>query len=316
MTRFNDYWGGWSDGQFEKVVFQIVEDPTVREQLITSGGADFTYDLAWDNLSSLENTPGITIVSNPSFQNLLALINHDKAPTDNLQVRQALSYSFPYEKVVDNLYGGLGTQARGPVPAGMWGHDDALTQYHQDLDKAKELLTEAGYSDGDLSLEYTYVAGDLSQQQIGELWKADLASIGVNLDLQGLAWEAQWDLAKNDPTTAQDIFTFYWWPDYVTPYSFLYAMFHSENSPNFNLSYYNNPEFDQLIEQGNEVSATDKAQAVDLFNQAQQMLVDDAAAIFIIDLPDVHVIRSDVSGFVDNPAYPHIVFWYDLKRAS
>ncbi len=316
MNRFDDYWGGWTDGQFDTVVFQIAEDPTVRQQLITSGDADFTYDLAWDNYPTLAQTPGVKIVSNPSFQNLLALLNHDKAPTDKLEVRQALAYSFPYDKIVANLYGGLGTQARGPVPAGMWGHDDSLTQYHQDLDKAKQMLTDAGYGDGSLTLEYTYVAGDLNEQQIGELWKADLATIGVNLDIQGLAWEAQWDLAKNDPTTAQAIFTFYWWPDYVTPYSFLYAMFHSENPPNFNLGYYNNPDFDKLIEQGNQVSGSDRAQATDLFNQAQQMLVDDSAAIFIIDLPNVHAIRDDISGFVDNPAYSHIVFWYDLKRTS
>jgi peptide/nickel transport system substrate-binding protein len=314
MTRFNDYWGGWKDGQFEKVVFQISEDPTVRQQLITSGQADFTYDLAWDNYPGLQTTPGVKVIVNPSFQNLLALLNHDKAPTDNLQVRQALAYSFPYEKVVKNLYGGLGTQARGPVPAGMWGHDDKVTQYHQDLDQAKKLLTEAGYPDGGLTLKYTYVAGDLSEQQIGELWKADLATLGVTLDLQGLAWEAQWALAKNDPKTAQDVFTFYWWPDYVTPYSFLYAMFHSENPPNFNLGYYTNPQFDQLIEQGNQASGADKAKATDLFGQAQQMLADDSTAIFVIDLPNVHVIRDDISGFVDNPAYPHIVFWYDLTR--
>ncbi|MEO8394102.1 MAG: ABC transporter substrate-binding protein [Chloroflexota bacterium] len=316
VTQFTDYWGGWTDGQFEKVVFQIAEDPTVRQQLITSGDADFTYDIASDNIPSLQQTPGVKVVSNPSFQNLLALLNHDKEPTNKLEVRQALAYSFPYEKVIQNLYGGLGTQAQGPVPAGMWGHSDTVTQYHEDLAKAKDLLTQAGYPDGGFTLKYTYVAGDLNEQQIGELWKADLATLGVTLDLEGLAWEAQWALGKTDPATAQDIFAFYWWPDYVTPYSFLYAMFHSENPPNYNLGYYNDAKFDDLITQGNEVSASDLTKATDLFGQAQQMLADDSTAIFIVDLPDVHVIRDDISGFVDNPAYPHIVFWYDLKRSA
>jgi peptide/nickel transport system substrate-binding protein len=198
----------------------------------------------------------------------------------------------------------------------MWGHSDTVTQYHQDLDKAKQLLTEAGHADGGFTLKYTYVAGDLSEQQVGELWRADLATLGITLDLQGLAWEAQWDLAKNDPKTAQEVFAFYWWPDYVTPYSFLYSMFHSENPPNFNLGYYNNPQFDQLIEKGNQITGSDKAQASALFAQAQQMLADDSTAIFVIDLPNVHVIRADITGFVDNPAYPHIVFWYDLKRSA
>ncbi len=284
--------------------------------MITSGDADFTYNLPYDNYPALAQQSGVKVITNPSFQNLLALLNHDKAPTNNLQVRQALAYSFPYDKVVKNLYGGLGTQARGPVPAGMWGHGDSVTQYQQDLAKAKDLLTQAGYPDGGFTLKYTYVAGDLAEQQVGELWKADLATLGVTLDVEGLAWEAQWSLGKTDPKTAQDIFLFYWWPDYVTPYSFLYAMFHSENPPNFNLGYYSNPDFDKLIEQGNQISGSDKAKATELFSQAQQMLADDSAAIFILDLPNVHVIRDDISGFVDNPAYPHIVFWHDLKRGA
>jgi peptide/nickel transport system substrate-binding protein len=217
---------------------------------------------------------------------------------------------------VGNMYGGLGAQARGPVPAGMWGHNADLAQPAQDLDRARELLAEAGHPDGGFDLTYTYSAGDLDEQQIGELWKADLAQLGVNLDVQGLTWEAQWDLAKNDPSTAQDIFVMYWWPDFVTPYSFLYAMFHSEDEPFFNLGYYNNPDYDTTIEQGNEVSASDREAASDLFGQAQQMLVDDAVGVFMLDLPDTHVIRDDVEGYVNNPAYPHVVFWYDLRRGQ
>ncbi len=315
MARFDDYWGGWKPGQFEKVVFQIAEDPTVRQQLITSGGADFTYDLPWDNYPALKTTKGVKVIVNPSFQNLLALLNHVKEPTNNPKVRQALAYSFPYEKVVKSLYGGLGTQARGPVPGKMWGHDPQTKQYEQNLDKAKQLLTEAGVGSG-LTLKCTYVSGDLNEQQVGELWKADLAKIGVTLDIQGMAWEAQWDLGKTNPAKAQEVFLFYWWPDYVTPYSFLFAMFHSEEKPNFNLGYYNNPDFDKLITQGNEASGSDKAKASQLFGKAEQMLAEDSAAIFVVDIPNVHVIRDNITGFVDNPAYSHIVFWYDLKRAG
>jgi peptide/nickel transport system substrate-binding protein len=196
----------------------------------------------------------------------------------------------------------------------MWGHNPDLESPEFDLDRAKQLLAEAGYPDGGLTLLYTHVAEDLDEQQVGELWRAELAKIGVDLEIQGLAWEAQWDMAKTNPETAQDIFSFYWWPTYVTPYDFLFSMFHSEDEPFFNLGYYNNPEFDQLIDQANEISGTDMEQATQMFAEAQQMLIDDAAAIFIVDLPNIHVIRDNISGYVDNPAYSHVVFWYDLRR--
>ncbi|MEE9294263.1 MAG: ABC transporter substrate-binding protein, partial [Phycisphaerae bacterium] len=314
ISRFDDYWGGWEEGQFDTVVFDIIEDPTVAEQMIRSGEADFTYNLPFENYAALSEVEGVTVDITPSFQNLLALLNHRKPPTDDPLVRQALAYSFPYDKVVENLYAGLGTQARGTIPAGMWGHDPGLTQYTYDLDKAAELLAEAGFPDGGFEVTYTYVAGDLDEQQVGELWRAELAKLGVDLEVQGLQWEAQWDLAINNPEEAQDAFSFYWWPDYVTPYGFLFGMFHSEEEPFFNLGYYSNAEFDELIDMGNEVSGVDIDLATEMFIEAQEMLVEDAAAVFILDLPDVHVIRSDIQGYVNNPAYPHVVFWYDLSR--
>ncbi len=309
-----DYWGGWSEGQFDTIVFDIVEDSTVLEQMIRSGDADFTYSLPFDNYGPLAEAPGLSVVVTPSFQNLLILLNTVKEPTSSKLVRQALSYSFPYDDVVSSLYAGLGTQARGPIPANMWGHGAELLQYSHDLDKARALLAEAGYPDGGFSLVYTHVASDLDEQQVGELWRASLAEIGVDLEIRGLAWQAQWDLAINDPGSAQEAFGFYWWPDYITPNSWLTGMFVSEDEPFFNLSYYSNPEFDDLVAAAASTSGIDRAAAEGIYLQAQELLLDDAAAIYVVDLPDIHVIRADVSGYVNNPGYPHVVFFYDLTR--
>ena len=314
LQAYPDYWGGWSDDQFDTVVFEIVEDSTVLEQMIRSGDADFTYSLPFDNYGPLADARGVSVVVTPSFQNLLILLNTVREPTNNKLVRQALSYSFPYADVVSSLYAGLGTQARGPIPANMWGHGTDLLQYSHDLDKARELLAEAGYPDGGFSLVYTHVASDLDEQQVGELWRPSLAEIGVDLEIRGLAWQAQWDLAIHDPASAQGAFGFYWWPDYITPNSWLTGMFVSEDEPFFNLSYYSNPEFDDLIASASTTSGTDRAAAEDMYMQAQELLLEDAAAIFVVDLPDIHVIRDNISGYANNPGYPHVVFFYDLTR--
>jgi peptide/nickel transport system substrate-binding protein len=70
---------------------------------------------------------------------------------------------------------GRATRAFGPVPDGMWGHSKDLFQYSYDLEKAKELLTEAGYPDGGFKLLYTFATATLDEQTAGELWKAELA---------------------------------------------------------------------------------------------------------------------------------------------
>jgi peptide/nickel transport system substrate-binding protein len=314
MTRNEDYWGGWREGQFDKVVFEISEDNTVLQQQIEAGTADFTYGVPPDNLDMLDANPDIVVYENPSFQNLVGLLNTQKAPLDNKLVRQALSYSVPYDQFIEGVLQGRGTPAHGPVPAGMWGHSEDLFRYTYDLDKAKELLTEAGYPDGGFDLLYTFATGDLDEQQLGELWKAELAKLGINLEVQALNWEAQWDLAMSDPQMAQDVFVMYWWPDYVSPYSFLFSMFHSEEDILFNLGYYRNPEFDDLIDEANALSGSDREKAEELFIKSQEILIEDAASLFFYDVANDHLARSDIKGYVDNPAYPHVVFVYQLTR--
>jgi peptide/nickel transport system substrate-binding protein len=314
LTRFNDYWGGWKNGQFDKAVLDVVEDPTVRQQKIDAGEADWTYQIPTENLASLGKNPDVQVVVNPAFQNLVGLFNNKKPPLDNPKVRQALSYSFPYDTFLKTAMAGYATQARGVVPVGMFGHDDKLFQYAYDLDKAKTLLAQAGHPNGGFKLSMTFATGDTVEQQAGELWKAELAKLGVTLDLQPLAWEAQWGLGKGDPSKAQDVFVQYWWPTYVTPYDFLFNMFHSEKQTSFNLGYYNNPKFDETIDKANQLLGTDKPSAEQMFRDAQKTLVDDAASLFIFDQQNIHVIRKNIKGYVDNPAYSHVVFIYQLSR--
>ncbi|MBX6723934.1 MAG: ABC transporter substrate-binding protein, partial [Dactylosporangium sp.] len=187
--------------------------------------------------------------------------------------------------------------------------------YKEDLDKAKSLLEEAGLGDGGLTLTLTYTAGDENERRTVELWSAELAKLGIRLDGRAMPWDAQWSLAKStDPNDRQDIFMMYWWPDYATPYSFLFNLFHSEDAINFNMSYYRNAAYDDLIDRGNELAATDRDQAVALFGQAQEQLMKDNPAVFIYDQSYVRPVAASLSGYVDNPAYPNVVFFYDLTR--
>ena len=69
-----------------------------------------------------------------------------------------------------------------------------------------------------------------------------------------------------------------------------------------------------MIDKANELSGSDKAGAEKMFQEAQKMLVDDAASLFFFDQQNIHVTREDIEGYVDNPAYSHVVFIYQLSR--
>jgi ABC-type transport system substrate-binding protein len=165
-----------------------------------------------------------------------------------------------------------------------------------------------------MKLLLTYHGPDPDEMKVAELMKAELAKLGIELEVRGMEWDAQWDLAKADPMKAQHIFIFYWWPTILSGYDFLVNMFHTEEEIFFNLGYYYNSEFDDLIDTAYSLEATDPEKALELYREAQKKLVEeDCAAIFFYDLMNTHVIREAIGGYVDNPAYPHVVLYRDLR---
>jgi peptide/nickel transport system substrate-binding protein len=79
--------------------------------------------------------------------------------------------------------------------------------------------------------------------------------VNINLDVRGLQWQTQWDQGKSaNPADRQDIFIFYWWPDYPDPVSWFYNLFRTEKEPFFNLAYYSNPALDSDIDQASVVA--------------------------------------------------------------
>ncbi len=312
VQRFDDYWGGWQPGQFDTVVFEMLDDNVAAEQMLRAGELDFANQiiLTPDQMAGLDGTNGLRLGAAPSVGNLLVFLNHRRPPTDDVRVRQALAYSFPYKSVVANTFLGKGTLAHSAVPTSVWGHDPEPSPYVEDLDKAASLLMQAGHADGlELTLSY-----DPANQTLAELWQANLAKIGVTLKLEPADFPIRWDAAKAAPEKAPEAFLFGWTPDVADPYSYLFNMFHTEDQPLWNLGFYSDPAFDTLIDQARRQSAVDQTAASAQYIDAQRMLADDAAAIFAVDAPELNIIAGDLRGFETNLGYAHLAYWYDLRR--
>jgi len=230
-------------------------------------------------------------------------------------VRQAVSYALDYNGIVAALKGSAHRQI-GVVPPGLWGHFDNLPSPSYQPAKAKALLNQAGYGPGKtkLNLVLTHVQGDSDEDLVSTLIKSELAPLNINVDVQSMQWPVQWAKGKSSNTAQrQDIFLFYWWPDYADPYSWFINIFHSEKQPYFNLSYYANSKLDSMMSAAERAAAAHRAKAIGLYRQMQTTLLTDAPAIPLYVQQYQRTMLKSVSGFVDNPAYPNVTFVYGLK---
>jgi len=316
LKRFDNYWRGWEEhapNRIDKVVFKIVEDATVRVMMIEKGEAHYAAAIPAQERKRLETKPEIRTLWVPTFFAHYAFLNTKSEYLSNKLVRQALAYAFPYDDFV-RLGEGAYIKPVGPIPVGMWGHFDDLFQYTFNLTKARELLAEAGYPKGGFKLKYYYISGVEATRTAGEMWKEQLAKLGIELEVRGMTWPTLWEIIKAGPEgeNVYDITAWAWWPTYITPYDFLYNMWHTEEKPFWNAAYYSNPEFDRLIDEAFRLEGPDPEAALRLYRRAQEILIEDCPAVFIDNLRNPLVLRSNVMGVVVNPAYGYdtFFFWY------
>jgi peptide/nickel transport system substrate-binding protein len=124
-------------------------------------------------------------------------MNRNLPPFDNQLVRQALAYSFPYDKVIQEVLYGRAVQMTSPASAGGPSHTGEFFRYKQDLQKAKALLEQAGLKDG-FSFVFQIGEGRIAgNKEIAVTWQAELAKIGVKMDIDVLPQASFLDRLKS-----------------------------------------------------------------------------------------------------------------------
>lgn len=319
FKRNPDYWGGWKAGQFDQVVVKQVAESATQRQMLEAGEVDVADGVSSDSVPALENNPAVKIVRLHSIQNVLLMFNTQRKPLDNLKVRQALSYALPYKDILEAATNGYGEVSQGPLPRDLYPHDASMGQYAYDLTKAKQLLAEAGFPDGGFKLLMTYSSDDAYGVKFAPLVKEALAKVGVTVDLQPLLFEQQWAKAKGPAKDRQDLFETVWWPGFPDGYDSLYSLFHTEFDPSqpvWNMSYWYDKTYDTTIDTAFSDEPTDAAKAKQLYDQAQQMLYEQAPAGYLFDPDRIYGLNPNLKlqPTALNVNYTSVVYWYRISE--
>lgn len=308
LVAFDEYWKGWEGDHFDTAIYRLVPEHASQRLLLEQGiaHASNTRDgLPLEALTQLSQSSNLKIYDTAGENVDMIGINTAKGPCADPKVRQALSYAMDYAGVADSLYFGRATVAKGPVPPTYWGFDASANPYRYDLAEARRLLNEAGHGSG-LVLNAVTDENALRQREMQALASA-LEEIGVTVNIVTMTWPTLYATLTN-LDTAPDLYSFTWYADYADPDDVIFPLFHSSQvgDGGFNLGWYSNLPLDSLLEEAKQ--ETNRERRIELYSQIQRILVEDAAAIWIVNPDAVFAVNSNIEGFVYTPFWSYNIY--------
>jgi len=267
----------------------IPDDPT-RTANIKTGSVDFADQVPQKDIDSLGTEKGVVLVSGPGTLNDYLILNVTKKPFDDVRVRQAIAWTIDRQAMTDTILFGHGRPIDGGIiPDWSWAYSDLHVYTQPDIDKAKQLMADAGYADG---FDMTIGAGASynAQVQAAEVLKDQLKQININVTPKPEEWTTYISQTINPKNFDAAIIG---WIGAIDPDDVLYPRFSTHGS--FDESSYNNPQVDDLLDQGRTLQTHDERKPV--YNQAEAMVVDEAPEVFFYFYDQYEALRDYVKGY-------------------
>ena len=296
-----DYWGGKQ--KIDDLVFAITSDAAVRVQKLKAGECQIMpYPNAAD-VEALKADPNLQVMQQEGLNVAYLAYNTQQKPFDNPKVRKALNMAINKQAIVDAVFQGAATVAKNPIPPTMWSYDDAVVDDAYDPDAAKKMLDEAGVSNLSMKVWAMPVARPymLNARRAAELIQADLAKVGVTVEIVTYEWAEYLKLSK--ATDRDGAVMLGWTGDNGDPDNFLDTLLGCDAVGGNNRAQWCNKEFDDLVTKAKETP--DQAARVKLYEQAQVVFKAEAPWDTIDHSLVFMPMSKKVSGYVQDPLGYH-----------
>ena len=237
-------------------------------------------------------------------------------PLRSPEARQAMCWAFPYTEVIEGVYEGNAKRAIGPVAELCRGFEPETFVYDTDLERARALLSQAGVVEG-TGLTLLLPPGNPEVQTIAELFQANLAAIGISLEIQPVDFPTYVSIFVGELPADErpHLFPSFWQPDYNDGWSQLWPQLSCDAWQAGNGGHYCNERVEELLAVARD--ATDEATYQAALAEVQQIVTrDDPAAIYMAQAEWLTVLRRDVAGFAPNLVVGEIVDFYGLSRQA
>jgi peptide/nickel transport system substrate-binding protein len=292
VVRFDEYWGAVPPIPSARFVF--VADETTRVSTLQAGEVDMITSCPYYAVAAFKDTPDfrtiVLAVNHPTMSVVMTTNNADD-PWSDVRVRRAMAYSVDTDAIISGVLFGVPQRLAFLAP-GEVGYDPGLKPYPYDPEKAKELLTEAGYPDGfDLTLNYAITGRVQMNPQVAEAIAAYFEAVGIRTKLVGEEWEAyrqRFNAAREPGASYVGLFTHGRAGSPDPTYNL--GLFFRTGGP---ISIYSNPELDSMLAEATTV--VDEEKRGEMVKQMVRLIEDDVPSFPIYNNVAVYAMKSNVN---------------------
>lgn len=293
LEKYDGYWG--TPANIKKVVFKVCSNPDSIVMNLEGGSIDMLARVSTAQASQLSDNFNILEGSMNLVQALY--LNNDKKPFDDVRVRQALCYAINRQEIMDFVSDGKGTEIGSSMfPAfGKYFVKELNDTYSQNIEKAKELLIEAGYPDG-FTMDITVPSNYTQHVDTAQVLKEELKQIGVTANINLV----EWDTWLSETYTKREYQATVIGVDASTLTARALLERFTSDAPN-NFVNYNNSEYDEIFHKA--LLSIDDEEKTKYYKQCETILATDAANVYIQDLPELVAINKKYAGYEFYPLY-------------
>ncbi|MFW0783444.1 ABC transporter substrate-binding protein [Gordonia sp. CPCC 206044] len=286
-----DYWRG--EPKLKRLVLLPVPDASSRLAALRSGSVDWAEAPNPDDIAWLDSH-GYRVLTNSYDHAWPWIFDVRKKPLDDVRVRQALNYAIDRPSIADNLLAETADAANQIAPRASLAYRPGNDVYRHDPHKARQLLAEAGFPHGfSMSVSYpTSGSGNMQPGSMNQAMQADLAKIGVHVDLKPIEW-ATMLTAFSGGTIPDDADAINISLTFIQ--EAFWTLLFTSGSPT-NIGHYSNPAVDTLLARS---AATIDAEARSrIYAEVSGLLTRDAAWLTAFNDRDPRALSPAVHGFV------------------
>ena len=310
FQEYTNYWNGTLPNQPSTV--QIIGSTSSTQALFSSKETQIT-DMwqPYSTIASVAQLPGAKMVIIPSVDEFYLMIDTKKAPTDDLYVREAMTYAFNYTAVINNIFTGS-QPAAGPVPVSLPGHDPNIPVSHQDLALAKQLIAKSKYA-GQLSnypVVYYWVSQVPAEQKMALQFASDMHQIGITVQVVEEPWlTVVADLANM--TSSPNIVSIEDEASYFEAGSILQSRYTSAADGTWEQNeWLQNSTLDNLIYSA--LSTTDQTARFNAYYNIQEQIYNMYPTIYAFDAYEVRAYYPSVVNWYAANGHPIVLLGYDF----